>query len=323
MTIERANSSGWKQNKDTLTSDQINTIDTNTTYAVDKRSGETDTIESTLTVSNNGSITFADGSSLTIDPESLVINDGVLTTDAEIKGSDTNPLRFGFSSITISSSSKTLTADEYSAMVIRFTGTLTADTTVTFPSVSGYIKYIDNQTNGNFNLFVKGADGDNLVQINQSKQKAIYCDGVDLNEATNVIENGLIQYEENHNTSAFNTTISSPTATSFTLVSGYNWSFSNVQVGDFFEITYHARITAAASDEIQIGVYVSEESGDNVIDGSIFSNTTTTPISATMITRYDVTTATDHTVGLAIKSVGGGTATLASPLSINVKHIRP
>lgn len=55
MSISRANGSGWGIG-DTLTSAQANAIDTNTTYAVDKRSGQTDTIQSVVTCSGAGRI---------------------------------------------------------------------------------------------------------------------------------------------------------------------------------------------------------------------------------------------------------------------------
>lgn len=52
MTISRVNALGWAG--DRLTTAQINALDENTTYALDKRDGETDTLESVVSCSGAG-----------------------------------------------------------------------------------------------------------------------------------------------------------------------------------------------------------------------------------------------------------------------------
>lgn len=63
MTIERVKIN-WGPNEE-LTSDQQNAVDTNATYALDKRQGETDTLSSSVTVDGYGEIILALGSDVT------------------------------------------------------------------------------------------------------------------------------------------------------------------------------------------------------------------------------------------------------------------
>jgi hypothetical protein len=55
MTISRVKPSNWQINEK-LTSTQINALDTNVTYALDKRSGQSDTLQSDVTVGTGGVI---------------------------------------------------------------------------------------------------------------------------------------------------------------------------------------------------------------------------------------------------------------------------
>lgn len=64
MSISRVKSAGWSVNEK-LTSAQITRVDANTSYALDKRSGQTDALSSVVTVASGGQISFASGSSIT------------------------------------------------------------------------------------------------------------------------------------------------------------------------------------------------------------------------------------------------------------------
>lgn len=55
MTISKTKAGGWSENQK-LTSSQITAIDANIENSLDKRSGHSDTLESTITVNSNGSI---------------------------------------------------------------------------------------------------------------------------------------------------------------------------------------------------------------------------------------------------------------------------
>jgi hypothetical protein len=64
MTIARVKGPGWAANEK-LTSGQQNALDLNTTYALDKRAAQTDTLSSVVTVASGGAISMASGSAFT------------------------------------------------------------------------------------------------------------------------------------------------------------------------------------------------------------------------------------------------------------------
>ena len=64
MSISRVKPLNWAVNEK-LTSAQQNALDANSTYALDKRSGQTDILFSSVSVASGGTIAFVSGSSLT------------------------------------------------------------------------------------------------------------------------------------------------------------------------------------------------------------------------------------------------------------------
>lgn len=80
MTISKVNAPTWSVGEK-LTAAQINAIDTNVTYAVDKRAGQTDSIGSALTVASGGSVTIASGASIVAQPGSTVTGFPVIAAD--------------------------------------------------------------------------------------------------------------------------------------------------------------------------------------------------------------------------------------------------
>ena len=64
MSLSRVNPAGWGTNNK-LTSSQANAMDLNATYAVDKRSGQTDTLSSQVSV--NGGLAFTSSALVTYD----------------------------------------------------------------------------------------------------------------------------------------------------------------------------------------------------------------------------------------------------------------
>lgn len=145
MAIVRVHGgSGWGVNEK-LTSAQMNAIDINLTHALDKRDGQTDTLFSTVTVGNDGSIEFASGSGLSSDVGSTVSFAGSVGTSGtstfggvQIFGGTgnavTSPFTFtSLSTVTIDTAatlnaSRTLTV---AGTVSVTTGTLTAGTSST------------------------------------------------------------------------------------------------------------------------------------------------------------------------------------------------
>ncbi len=78
MTISRINGATWGVD-DELTSAQINGIDVNTTYALDRRAAHSDTLSSTVTAASGASLTFASGSTCTLQSGATCSVAGALT----------------------------------------------------------------------------------------------------------------------------------------------------------------------------------------------------------------------------------------------------
>jgi hypothetical protein len=81
MTISRVNAGTWSVG-DKLTAAQINQLDVNTTYALDKRAGQTDTLESQVTVASGAWLRFANGSTgnQLLSGSQLTVNSGATLT---------------------------------------------------------------------------------------------------------------------------------------------------------------------------------------------------------------------------------------------------
>jgi len=324
MAITRVKTGGWKYG-DNLTSSQLNDLDTNVTYGLDKRVGETDTLSSDVTV--DGSLTFNAGSSLILDPSTVTIGDGVLSTGAELIGDDSvsDPLRFGYNEVTISSPTVTLTATEYNTFNIKFVGVLTADTQITFPATAGYAKIIDNATTGDYELSVIASGSSNKIVINQGKQKLVFCDGTNLIVGSDSSTYSLISYFNKKQSSVFGTFVATINSTSYILIdSGYSTSFTDVQLGDIFKIEYRVRSTATLGDGARIGVYVSGSGGDDILTESIFEHSESDffPV-AGMVAEWTATSTSNLTIELRAKSLSGGDVDIYSPVNFSIEHIRP
>jgi len=119
MSISRVKLN-WAVNEK-YTSGQANALDTNVTYALDKRAAQTDTLSSVITVASGGSIAFASGSTLsTVSGTITNLNgdvsvNGVLNANNTVNcGSDLNVL----GSLTVSSISSFATQVTFSGNVI-------------------------------------------------------------------------------------------------------------------------------------------------------------------------------------------------------------
>ena len=330
MTISRANPNGWKFG-DTLTSVQANIIDTNTTYGLDKRSGQSDTLGSNIVVTGNMSI--ATGASWNIsNPSSVYISSGTLVTGAQINGDSTqnDPLRFGYQQVPITSTLQTLTSLQSNTFVIQFTGNLTGDTTVLLPAISGYTKVIDNQTTGNNFAFtvstpVVGSTGS--ILINPGKQVMVYCDGAKLNYAGTNAPNTVINLFNVHEISSPASVVSSTSGTVTGLAGVYGTTFTNVQIGDIFDITWRGAIYASSGTAI---AYIDAATGNfqNGESGQLFETTLST--TATSVDApsgipglFNTTITTTSTTAVGLFLVLGSNATILSPLSLTIKQIRP
>lgn len=154
---ETINSTDW-QSGEAVTLDQINALDRNVKAALSNKYGTVDYLQSGITVENGGTVIFdTDGYLSITTPENVLINDGILSTGAELnfnKG-------LGFVEIDITNrtivdiggvSGIELTNDEYNVFSLRIVGTIFQDLAIFFPGVAGFSKIITNNTLGGFKL---------------------------------------------------------------------------------------------------------------------------------------------------------------------------
>ena len=323
MAFTRANPFGWFKT-DTLTSDQINQIDTNVSNSLDKRDGYVDTISSALTIDATGSMTFASGSTLDIaNPASITIGAGDLVIDCSILGA-TYPLRFGLADEDVTSTSHTVSQASFTKHIIALRGTLTGATDVILPTLSGYSKIIHNLCNaGAYTLTVKTATGLGVL-IPPGKVALVYCDGTDIVQGPIKESNTIVSIQHNADAGSYGTSIQAVTTAAYTDVTGYMFTFTNTKAGDIFDVIYTAGLTntdPAGTTYLQI---VNSENPFSENE-TIFPNAGTAQGTATIATQY--TTTSDHAsfvIGLMTKVNNASyPGAVVAPLSLTIKQIRP
>lgn len=95
-------------------------------------------------------------------------------------------LTFGLSDANYALTTANGAADQARNMIITFTGALTADRTITIPSVSK-VYSIFNNTTGGHNLIISG--GGSTYTLPAGKQSLIFCDGTNVSEMFNYNSN--------------------------------------------------------------------------------------------------------------------------------------
>lgn len=127
----------------------------------------------------------------------------------------------GMSSITIADANLTLstangTVDQSRAMILNFTGTLTADRTITVPTVTKmYI--VRNNTAGGFNLnFLTSAIGSTQAVVPALTNYIIFCDATSCYAVQPILNKGSVGLSNVDNTSDVNKPVSTAQATAIT-----------------------------------------------------------------------------------------------------------
>ena len=322
MAFTRANPFGWFKT-DTLTSDQINQIDTNVSNSIDKRDGYVDTISSTLTIDATGSMTFDSGSTLDIqNPASISIGLGDLAIDCSILGA-TYPIRFGLADEAVISTSHTVSSASYTKYIIALRGTLTGATNVILPTISGYSKIIHNFCSGAYTLTVKTAAGTGVL-IPEGKVALVYCDGTNIVQGPVKESNTIESIQHNADANSYGSVVQAVTTAAYTDVTGYMFTFTNTKAGDIFDVIYTAGLTnsdPAGTTYLQI-VNSEDPFSENE---TIFPNAGTAQGTATIATQY--TTTADHAsfvIGLMTEVNNASyPGSVVAPLSLTIKQIRP
>ncbi|WP_394847414.1 hypothetical protein LZC95_08105 [Pendulispora brunnea] len=177
-------------------------------------------------VSFAAGVTFPSGASIIPAPDG---SQRILVA-GEIRGNDArnDPLNFGLTPKALTGGSVSLTAAEYAALTIRFTGALTSAAIVIFPAVAGYAKLLRNDTSGAFPLTVKTASGNGLV-VPQGQSMWVFCDGVNLISGSTA--NAIVSAQAAHLTSQ-----ALANQTNFTDVSALSIAFPLAVAGYKIEI---------------------------------------------------------------------------------------
>lgn len=142
-------------------------------------SGNAITISTTDLSISSTDITIDAATNLNLAGSAVKI-DGVVTGNS----SSTETLRFGFTSVAVTSSNVTLISSQYNTQAIEITGTLTGNRNVILPAVSGYSKLIiNNGTDNQYRITVKTLSGNGVV-IPPGASQWIYCDGTNINSGS-------------------------------------------------------------------------------------------------------------------------------------------
>lgn len=336
MAFTRVKSTNWYKN-DTLTYTQINQLDTNLSNSLDIRPSQLNESYSNVSLIDSD-IKLYTSSSQSWNAAAFDFSSGNLETDHILQGNTTH-LKFGWISEAVSTGSHTLSAAAQLARVVKLTGTRSASSTIVLPQVAGMEKIIINHiqpSSSTLNIYITLhtaytlAFGEPGIRIpiprnNTTGGKAIHvvCDGYRLYEVNSVpihyVSSTITNEYKLASNSAYGTTLVSASNTSYASWATYSAPFTNLTVGDWFEITYNTTLTNSNS------------SGSTWI--AIYLDSTTTPIKQserlwTGTSKYTVSwkglqqvTATSHTVGLCIK-YSSYTGSILAPTSINIKVIK-
>lgn len=313
MGFTKVNTAGWYP-RDTLTSAQINQIDTNISNGVDIRSGATNAIQSDMTFIAGTTTTFDSGATLVINvPEDVTIANGTLTIDCQIIG-DTLPLRFGLATEALTGSTYPISSNGQIKSIIVLTGILTTDVQVQFPATTtaqSYFKLIDNQcttANGSKISITTTDFTSSGVYIPNEKTGLVWVGSGGcsvLAEPANKVDSIFFKSES----ASYGTIYQTFTTGSSVAVTGYKADFVDVVAGDQFEISYTAGLSSAGSS-------------DNILLEVNTSLTGFIPSSATLVTGTTEIVQSINTLYTAVSSVSTFYIELRCTNSISNGYIR-
>jgi hypothetical protein len=337
MSIDKVNYNGWTY-KSSLTATQLNQLDTNLTYVVDKRQNQTDTIESDLTFDSNSSITLSSGS-LTVDATKLYLYPGTIKL-TEIIG-DGMPLSLGQTAFPFTGPYYVMSDVEVSNTFVILTGVKTSDVilympiyhTATLPSgadevlnSAGSIKVFDNRTTGDayFVTIVPLNENGNILPIGNvtlpnNRATLVHCDGSYLYNSFYVppYSNKSLQFY--NSTATPGTTYFATLSTTPVQVTNCLFTFNDVEVGDAFEINYNVVMDTTNSSQYATTVV---KFNSTALNETSRTTNSTTAKAFNMTITYISGASGVVTLGLFLSIGTGYVATLYNPISFSVKHLK-
>lgn len=334
MAIISVRQNGWPAGPTTLTSAEINQLDQNSVHGLDKRAGETDDLRSNVTVTGGGSITIDSDGELTLNPESVTINDGTLKVLPTLQG-DGGPLHLGFESISITGNGGTTVdltqSSDLEKGILILEGTITevngsTTRTVLLPDPkenSAYIKYIINNTDGEVRARAKTNQGftSGLVAPGRAAAIAVY-DNANLNNALNIADsrqNEIFEVWNKSDSNSYGTTVQTISTTSYTKVTGFERVFTGIQVGDIFQIDLSVGVENSASNTSTVAVHVDDGSSSELVETQVQA-TSTDQVNAFVSTIYVADSTNDLTIDLRGKATAGD-CLVKTPVSFMITRI--
>lgn len=326
MTINQSNPRGWVQN-DTLTSSQANTIDQNSTYALDKRDGQIDNLQSIVHVS--GEVEFTDGYLFITNPANVTFRPD-LVCDAEIIGDSSQSKQLDFGVVNVPIGGNTILQNyQYNNFVIQLTQNGVAGTfSLTLPTQVGFTKIIDNETNFTANIKLDNSST-TIFSIPTKKSIVVFCDGTTLSMVAAKSKYQLIDFRNYHNANGFNSLYQTITHNTIgNKITGCSFTFSPVQTGDIFDIKFRASYSKPEdTTQFSIDGYVNNTKQNylSIIYQSILWTGLSTKGSSYSSGTYTAASNSDITIDLRamLATIGTTDGYVAAPLSFTVFQWRP
>ena len=164
---------------------------------------------------------------------------------------------------------------------------------------------------------------------NRYNKAMVYSDGSFLKLGSRTNANNMIRQQHLNYPNTQGINVFTTSSTSYTDVNdGYNtysFQFDNVQLGDYFDVTYSADIAGITSTTTaDIVVQVSVGGGSFTLNSSQVTNPNSTIIQAfrNMIYKYANSGSVSVVFSLQIKSSTGSNVKVYSPLTFTVRQIR-
>lgn len=245
MSIPRSKVPDWTLNEE-VTTDQINNLDKNTTYGIDKRKNFPDQIKSTLGALTGSSFTFEEDSFFTIrDPSVFTISDGYIKTNAIILG-DEQPLSLGLGiNEVLNNNNANVIAPFHSVGNFTTTGQIDGYSRIITSNILGFSKVIDNRCTGDGYVVFRQFTGEDAVVYNG------FCNGIYSNGANLVTYSyqgyDIISQQEIHSLNQFVGTFIQSNITENIILDQASQkylflTFTDCKLGDIFDITLGSTI---------------------------------------------------------------------------------
>jgi hypothetical protein len=187
---------------------------------------------------------------------SLVDNN---TSNPDANGANWVPLAFsGITVLALTSTTTTITLAQSAYPIINLTGTLTANSTVIFPTYQGYW-IVENNTTGAYTLTAKTASGTG-VTLTQGQSTYIFCDG------------SSIYYADSSKVASFNGRVGAVTLNALDVTNALGYTPANISgnASQIFEVAPAVLGTQAVRRDQFPSAFVGSSGGYQVLPNGFY-----------------------------------------------------